>query len=84
MAMKYLAALIVPPLALLMIGKPGHFVMNACIWIISIPLSLMFWVFALLWLACIVHAFGMCLEHDAETHDQRAEANGDTTIVVKH
>lgn len=82
--MKYLAALFVPPLALLMIGKPGHFVLNASLWLISIPLTLMFGVFVVLWLACVAHAFGMCLEHDAETHDRRAHANGDTTIVMKH
>ncbi|HEY2589572.1 MAG TPA: hypothetical protein VGI81_27750 [Tepidisphaeraceae bacterium] len=82
--MKYVAALIVPPLALLMIGKPGHFVVNACLWILSIPLTLMFGIFVLLWLGCIVHAFGMCLEHDAEHHDQHVRDNGDIEIVPKH
>lgn len=82
--MKYLAALVVPPLALLMIGKPGHFVLNACLWILSIPLTLMFGIFALLWLACIAHAFGMCLAHDAANHDRTARENGDMEIVPRH
>jgi membrane protein implicated in regulation of membrane protease activity len=81
-AMKYLVALIIPPLALLWIGKPAHFVLNACLWIISIPLTLMFGVFAILWLACIAHAVGMCMEHDAERH--HSPEDEDTIIVLKH
>lgn len=81
--MKYLVALVLPPLALLLIGKPGHFVLNACLWIISIPLTLMFGVFAILWLACIVHAFGMCMEHDAERHERHL-GDDDTIISLKH
>lgn len=81
--MKYLAALVVPPVALLMIGKPGHFVLNACLWIISIPLTLMFGVFIVLWLACIAHAFGMCIEHDAEWNAHHP-GDGDTIIAMKH
>jgi hypothetical protein len=81
--MKYLVALVFPPLALLLIGKPGHFVLNASLWIISIPLTLMFGVFAVLWLACIAHAVGMCIEHDAEKRAQHPD-DGDTVIVLKH
>lgn len=81
--MKYLVALVVPPLALLLIGKPGHFVLNAVLWIISIPLTLMFGVFILLWLACIAHAVGMCIEHDAQRHDHVVH-DGDMVIVPKH
>lgn len=81
--MKYLVALIIPPLALLLIGKPAHFVVNACLWIISIPLTLMFGVFAVLWLACIAHAVGMCMEHDAERR-AHSHADEDTIIVLKH
>lgn len=81
--MKYLVALVLPPLALLMVGKPGHFVLNACIWLISIPLTLMFGIFVVLWVACVVHAFGMCIEHDAEYH-ARHPGDGDTIIALKH
>lgn len=81
--MKYVAALIVPPLALLMLGKWGQFVLNATLWIISIPLTLMFGIFALLWLACIVHAITICAQHDAEHHDRNVRENGDMEIVPK-
>ncbi|HSU67658.1 MAG TPA: hypothetical protein VLJ39_12360 [Tepidisphaeraceae bacterium] len=82
--MKYLAALVFPPMALLLIGKPGHFVLNACFWIISIPLTLMFGVGFFLWLACIAHAVMMCVEHDVERHEQDRLAHlGDMTHVLK-
>ena len=86
--MKYLAALVFPPLALLLIGKPGHFVLNASIWIISIPLTVMFAVGIFLWMGCVAHAFIMCIEHDQEKHERLAHHEDlhhvDMTHLIKH
>jgi hypothetical protein len=80
--MKYLVAIVLPPLALLMIGKPAQFVLNGTVWLISIPLTLMFGVGVFLWLLCVAHAVAMCAEHDEERHDRLAHL-GDISHLVK-
>jgi hypothetical protein len=68
---KYLVAILLPPVALLMIGKPFQFILNFSIWLISIPLALMFGIGIVLWLMCIAHAVEACVEHDRVKHERQ-------------
>jgi len=68
---KYLVAILLPPVALLMIGKPFQFVLNFVLCLISIPLALMFGIGIVLWLLCIAHAVEACVEHDRVKHERQ-------------
>jgi hypothetical protein len=66
--MLYLIAVLIPPLAIFMCGKPFQAFLNGALWTLSLILALVFvgWP---LWLVCIVHALGVVHNHYA---DQRA------------
>jgi hypothetical protein len=81
--MKYLLAIIFPPAALLMCGKPFQCVLNLVLYLISVPLTLMFGVGFFIWLLCVAHAFIACVEHDREKHERLAHAIEPASEVVK-
>ena len=72
---KYLVAILVPPVALLIIGKPFQFILNFTLWLISIPLALMFGIGIVLWLVCIAHAVEACVEYDRVKHERELIAH---------
>ena len=57
--MRYIFAIFIPPLGILMCKRYGHFVVNLIFWLISLPLCF-FGFGVLLWLICIVHALSVC------------------------
>jgi hypothetical protein len=81
--MKYLLAIIFPPAALLMVGKPFQCVLNLVLYLISVPLTLMFGVGFFIWLLCVAHAFIACVEHDREKHERLAHAIEAPSQVAK-
>ena len=58
--MRYLIAFFVPPLAIAMCKRWGHFVVNLVLWLVSLPLILFMGVGLILWLVCIIHALAVC------------------------
>jgi hypothetical protein len=68
--MKYILAIVFPPAALLWCGKPFQCIFNLVLFVISIPLTLMFGVGVVIWLLCILHAFTECVAHDRERHER--------------
>ena len=58
--MRYLFAIFIPPLAILMCKRYGHFVVNLFFWSLSIPLALFMGIGVIVWLGCIVHALSIC------------------------
>jgi hypothetical protein len=79
--LKYLVAIILPPVALLMVGKIFQFVLNLIFCIISLPLMVMFGVGIIIWLLCIAHAFLACVEHDREKHERMAHLAGTPQVM---
>jgi uncharacterized membrane protein YqaE (UPF0057 family) len=57
--MRYLIAFIVPPLAIALCKRWGHFVVNLIFFILSVPLCF-FGVGVLVWVICIAHALAVC------------------------
>jgi hypothetical protein len=82
--MKYLLAIIFPPAALLMCGKPFQCILNLVLFIISVPLTLMFGIGFFIWLLCVAHAFIACVEHDRERHERLAHAIESPSSVMEH
>ena len=66
--MKYVVAVVFPPLALLMIGKPGQGFFNCFMLLLSIPLYLACGLGSLVHIGCIVHA---CMAVSGEQNDRR-------------
>jgi hypothetical protein len=58
--MRYLFAILVPPLGILLCKRPVHFVVNLVVWLISLPLVLFLGIGLIGWLACIAHAVAVC------------------------
>ena len=58
--MRYLVAFIVPPLAVAMCKRWGHFTVNLIFWLVSIPLILFMGVGIIVWLLCTAHALLVC------------------------
>ncbi|MCK0069338.1 MULTISPECIES: hypothetical protein [Kordiimonas] len=54
--MLYLVALLLPPLAILLCGKPFQAVISGAFWIASIVLTLFFGAGFVLWLILAIHA----------------------------
>jgi hypothetical protein len=57
--MRYIFAFLVPPLAIAMCGRWGHFTLNLIFWIVSLPLLFMGIGF-IIWLICTSHALSVC------------------------
>lgn len=58
--MRYLFAIIAPPVALLICGKPVQFVVNLVLWLASFPLLFLFGSGFILWFVCMIHALAVC------------------------
>ena len=58
--MRYIVAVIVPPLAIAMCKRWGHFVFNLVVWLVSLPLILFLGVGLIGWLICTAHALIVC------------------------
>ena len=58
--MRYFFAFFIPPLAVLLCKRPGHFVVNLVVWVISIPAIFFLGLGLIGWLICIVHALSVC------------------------
>ena len=58
--MRYFVAFIVPPVAIAMCKRWGHFVLNLIFWLLSIPLMLFMGVGIIIWFICIAHAIAVC------------------------
>jgi uncharacterized membrane protein YqaE (UPF0057 family) len=57
--MRYIFAVFVPPIGVLMCKRYGHFVVNLIFWLVSIPLLFM-GVGVILWAICAIHALSVC------------------------
>lgn len=57
--MRYVLAVLAPPFALLVCGKPVQFVINLVFWVASFPLILL-GVGFFVWLFCMFHALIVC------------------------
>lgn len=68
--MRFLLALIAPPFALLVCGKPVQFALNLVFWLISIPL-LFFFIGFILWAVCTAHALTVCFATRADRNVQK-------------
>jgi uncharacterized membrane protein YqaE (UPF0057 family) len=58
--MRYIFAFLVPPLAIAMCGRWGHFVVNLIFWLISMPLIMFMGLGLIGWLICTIHAISIC------------------------
>jgi uncharacterized membrane protein YqaE (UPF0057 family) len=58
--MRYLFAFLIPPLAVLMCKRPGQFVVNLIIWLVSIPAIFFLGLGLIGWLICTIHALSVC------------------------
>ena len=58
--MRYIFAVFIPPLGILMCKRYGHFAVNLIFWLISLPLTLFMGVGIVMWIICIVHAISVC------------------------
>jgi uncharacterized membrane protein YqaE (UPF0057 family) len=58
--MRYVFAFFVPPLAIAMCQRWGHFVLNLIMWGISLPCILFLGLGLIGWLVCTVHAISIC------------------------
>jgi hypothetical protein len=57
--MRWVFAFLVPPVAILLCGKPIQFVFNLIVWLVSIPL-LFFGIGFIVWGVCTIHALTLC------------------------
>jgi uncharacterized membrane protein YqaE (UPF0057 family) len=58
--MRYLLAFLIPPLAVLLCKRPGQFIINLVIWLISIPAIFFLGIGLIGWLICTIHALSVC------------------------
>ncbi|MDB5324513.1 MAG: hypothetical protein JWM57_82 [Phycisphaerales bacterium] len=58
--MRYVFAIFIPPVGVLMCHRPVHFVINLIVWLLAIPLVLVMGLGILLWLFCVIHALTVC------------------------
>jgi uncharacterized membrane protein YqaE (UPF0057 family) len=58
--MRYIVALFVPPLAIAMCKRWGHFVFNLVFFLASFPMIFVLGSGILMWILCIVHALVIC------------------------
>jgi uncharacterized membrane protein YqaE (UPF0057 family) len=72
--MRYLFAIFLPPLALLLCKKPIQAVLNLILWLVSIPLLFFFGIGVFVWLACSVHALIVCASCSADRRLDRVVA----------
>jgi uncharacterized membrane protein YqaE (UPF0057 family) len=83
--MRYLFAFFIPPLAVLLCKRPGQFVVNLIIWLISIPVIFFFGLGLIGWLICSVHALAVCKASSIDKRINRvvaaieARSNPETT-----
>jgi hypothetical protein len=57
---RYLFAVIVPPLGILMCKRYGHFALNLIFWLASLPLLFFMGFGIVVWLICVIHAISVC------------------------
>lgn len=69
--MRYLLAIFLPPLAVLVCKKPLQFVVNLLIWLVSLPLLFFMGVGVFIWLLCSVHALIVCSNTTADRRVER-------------
>ena len=58
--MRYVFAIIAPPVALLICGKYIQAVINLVFWLLSFPLLAFFGAGVIVWLICMAHALAVC------------------------
>jgi uncharacterized membrane protein YqaE (UPF0057 family) len=58
--MRYVFAFFVPPLAIAMCRRWGHFVVNLIFWCISLPCIFFLGLGLIGWLLCTIHAITIC------------------------
>jgi len=58
--MRYLVAIFVPPLAIAMCKRWGHFVLNLVFFLLAIPMIAVLGIGVIMWLMCIAHAIAVC------------------------
>jgi uncharacterized membrane protein YqaE (UPF0057 family) len=58
--MRYIIAIFVPPLAILLCGRWVHFVVNLILWLLSFPLLFFMGIGIFVWLLCAAYAIAIC------------------------
>jgi hypothetical protein len=71
---RYLFAFLIPPLAIAMCKRWGHFVFNLIFWIISLPLIAFLGVGLIGWFICTIHAIIVCRVASADKRVDRVIA----------
>jgi len=71
--MRYLIAFFVPPLAVLLCGKPFVAILNAIFWLVSIALMVVGIGFLTVW-APVIHAMIVVGSHKADVRAQQQAA----------
>ena len=71
--MRYLIAFFIPPLAVLLCGKPFTALLNAVLWLVSIGLCFVAIGFLTIW-APIIHAFLVVGSHKADVRAKKQTA----------
>jgi hypothetical protein len=72
--MRYIFAIIIPPVALFICGKPIQGVFNLIFWLISLPLLVVFGLGIVVWVLCTIHAMIVCVSYGADRRLDRVVA----------
>lgn len=58
--MRYIFAIVVPPLGVLLCKRPWHFVFNLVLWLCSLPMILFVGIGLIGVVICMLHALAVC------------------------
>ena len=58
--MRYVFAFILPPLAIGLCKRWGHFTVNLIFWIVAIPMIPVLGIGIVMWILCVIHALAVC------------------------
>ena len=72
--MRYIFAILVPPVAVFFCGKPIQGIFNLIFWVISLPLLLFFGIGLIVWVLCAIHAIIVCVGYGADKRMNRLVA----------
>jgi uncharacterized membrane protein YqaE (UPF0057 family) len=72
--MRYFLAFLIPPLAVLLCKRPGQFVVNLLIWLVSIPAIAFLGLGLIGWLICTIHALSVCKASSVDKRINRVVA----------
>lgn len=72
--MRYIFAILIPPVALFICRRPIQGVFNLIFWLISLPLLVVFGLGIIVWVLCTIHAVIICITYGADKRLDRVVA----------